>query len=155
LTTESLAAALQREHREIDAGIEEFVRAGDVWALTGAVRALRRHIYLEEEFLFPSLAGAGLLAPIFVMLREHGQIWTTLDTLDAAVAGNAAPELLREACRRLTVLEQHHNPKEERILYPQADHALTPAAAARLQAFLASGELPDGWVCERARVPSR
>ena len=155
MTTESLAAALQREHREIDAGIEEFVRAGDVWALTGAVRALRRHIYLEEEFLFPSLAGAGLLAPIFVMLREHGQIWTILDTLDAAVAGNAAPELLREACRRLTVLEQHHNPKEERILYPQADQALTPAAAARLQAFLASGELPDGWVCERARVPSR
>jgi site-specific DNA-cytosine methylase len=55
----------------------------------------------------------------------------------------------------LTVLEQHHNPKEERILYPQADQALTPAAAARLQTFLASGELPDGWVCERARVPSR
>jgi regulator of cell morphogenesis and NO signaling len=155
MTIASLAATLRRQHREIDTGIEEFLRAGDVWALTRAVRALRRHIYLEEEFLFPPLAGAGLVAPIFVMLREHGQIWVTLDTLDAALAGDADPEVLDAACRRLTVLEQHHNPKEERILYPQADHALPAPAAARLQAFLASGELPDGWVCERARVPSR
>ena len=59
MTTESLAAALQREHHEIDAGIERFLRAGDVGALTRAVRALRRHIYFEEEFLFPPLAGAG------------------------------------------------------------------------------------------------
>ena len=150
MTTESLAAALQREHREIDAGIEEYLRAGDAWALSRAVRALRRHIYLEEEFLFPPLAGTGLMAPILVMLREHGQIWATLDTLDAALAGGGAPEALREACRRLTVLEQHHNPKEERILYPQADRALPAPDAARLHAFLASGELPDGWVCERA-----
>ena len=155
MTTESLAAALQREHHEIDAGIERFLRAGDVGALTRAVRALRRHIYFEEEFLFPPLAGAGLLAPVFVMLREHGQIWATLDTLDAALGGDAAPEALREACHRLTVLEQHHNPKEERILYPQADQALPAPEAERLRAFLASGELPDGWVCERARVPSR
>jgi hypothetical protein len=101
------------------------------------------------------LAGVGLVAPIFVMLREHGQIWAILDKLDAALAGNAAPELLRDACRRLTVLEQHHNPKEERIIYSQADYALTVPAAGRLRACLASGELPDGWVCERARLPSR
>jgi hemerythrin-like domain-containing protein len=155
MTTESLAAALQREHREIDAGVETFVATGDAWALTGAIRALRRHIYLEEEFLFPPLSGTGLVAPILVMLREHGQIWAVLDRLDAALAGLAAPDVVRDLCRQLTVLEQHHNPKEERTLYPQSDHALTAAAAARLQDFLASGALPDGWVCERARVPSR
>ncbi|HEX6497666.1 MAG TPA: hypothetical protein VF054_01390 [Micromonosporaceae bacterium] len=45
----------------------------------------------------------------------------------------------------------HHNVKEERILYPQAERTLTAEAGADLRTFLESGELPDGWVCERAR----
>ncbi|HET7045217.1 MAG TPA: hemerythrin domain-containing protein, partial [Gaiellaceae bacterium] len=56
----TLAAALEREHREIDAGIEAFdvesaENGGRVESLTGAISALRRHIYLEEAFLFPAL----------------------------------------------------------------------------------------------------
>src|SRR5690554_5908558 len=78
----SLAAALEREHREIDDGLEIFSAGGEGTderreALERAIRALRRHIYLEEEFLFPPLREAGLVAPIFVMLREHAQIWAT------------------------------------------------------------------------------
>lgn len=46
---DTLAAALEREHREI-----------------------------EEEFLFPPLCEAGTVAAISVMLREHGEIWETL-----------------------------------------------------------------------------
>jgi regulator of cell morphogenesis and NO signaling len=153
--TESLAAALVREHREIDDGIQEFVRVGDTRALTRAIRALRRHIYLEEEFLFPPLRDAGLLAPIFVMLREHGQLWDTLDALDRALTSGGAADIVCDLCRQLMVLEQHHNPKEERIVYPQADHVLTAPATTRLRDFLAAGVLPDGWVCERARMASR
>lgn len=56
---ESLAAALEREHHEIDAGIAAFTAApGDWQPLARAIRALRRHIYLEEEFLFPLLREA-------------------------------------------------------------------------------------------------
>lgn len=153
--TESLAAALKREHREIDRGVERFVRIGDIAALARAIAALRRHIYLEEQFLFPPLRQAGLVAPIFVMLREHGQLWSTLDALDTALADGAAADTARDLCRQLTVLDQHHNPKEERILYPQADHVLTTVATARLRDFLAAGRLPEGWVCEHAQVPSR
>lgn len=155
MSTESLAAALQREHREIDAGIDSFLRTGNTGALTRAIRALRRHIYLEEEFLFPPVREAGLVAPIFVMLREHGQLWATLDALDTALTEHAPADTVSDLCRQLTVLELHHNPKEERIVYPQADQALTARATARLRAFQDSGTLPNGWVCERARVPSR
>ena len=41
----SLAAALEREHHEIDAGIAAFTAApGDWRPLARAIRALRRHI---------------------------------------------------------------------------------------------------------------
>ena len=148
METESLAEALEREHHKIDAGIAAFSTAPwDRQPLTGAIGALRRHIYLEEEFLFPLLheAEPGLAAPMFVMLREHAQIWDTLDSLEhAADTGRGTGFTLP---KRLTVQLLHHNLKEEKILYPRADDLLPPAAADRLREILGSGELPDGWVC--------
>jgi iron-sulfur cluster repair protein YtfE (RIC family) len=145
----TLATALEREHREIDAGIEAFLAApadgpDESEPLQRAMAALRRHIFLEEAFLFPPLREAGLFAPIFVMLREHGEIWDTLDALAAARA--PASGLCRELLGRL----ERHNTKEEQIVYAQADAVLTAAAGAELMAFLAAGRLPDGWVCARA-----
>ena len=145
---ETLAMALEREHQEIDAGIAAFTAApGNPQPLTRAIRALRRHIYLEEEFLFPLLCEAepGLAARVFVMLREHAQIWAALDSLDRELdtGGDSGLAL----CKQLTVRLLHHNLKEEKILYPRADDALPTAAAGRLRAFLSSADLPDGWVC--------
>lgn len=145
---ESLAEALEREHQEIDAGIAAFTSAPwDRQPLRRAIGALRRHIYLEEEFLFPLLheAEPGLAAPIFVMLRDHAQIWGTLDSLEHAADTGSGTGLTPP--KRLTVQLLHHNLKEEKILYPRADDLLSPAAADRLRAFLASGELPGGWIC--------
>lgn len=45
----------------------------------------------------------------------------------------------------------HHNLKEEKTLYPQADAVLTASATERLRAFLDSGELPKDWVCQKVR----
>jgi hypothetical protein len=143
---DSLAAALEHEHREIDAGIEAYLAGDDAGALTRAMQALRRHIFLEEEFLFPPLREAGLVAPIFVMLREHGEIWDTLDAAEARLAGGSAAPVCRELLEQL----DRHNSKEEPIIYPQADTALSGPASAGLRAFLASGRMPEGWVCARA-----
>ena len=153
METESLAAALEREHQEIDEGLTAFTAAPhDPRPLARAIRALRRHIYLEEEFLFPLLGEAepALRAPVFVMLREHAQIWAVLDTLEDSRRG--APAGIDPAlCRRLASQLLHHNLKEEKVLYPRADDVLSPAAASRLREFLGSGELPEGWVCVKAR----
>lgn len=154
MVAESLADALEREHREIDDGIEAFVAAPSTdagrGALARAIAALRRHIYLEEEFVFPALrdeGGVALVAPIFVMLREHAQIWHELEALEADIAG---PETLHR-CHQLLIRLQHHNLKEERVLYPETDRALPPASVARLAGFLASGRLPNSWACISAR----
>jgi iron-sulfur cluster repair protein YtfE (RIC family) len=150
---ESLAAALEREHHEIDAGLDSLTRDGgspDVQGALRAIAALRRHIYLEEEFLFPPLSGGNLVAPLFVMLREHGQLWRTLDELEAALRASTDPAAVRECCSRLAVQLLHHNVKEERVMYPAADESLPPDIAARLRELLDTGVLPDGWVCAKA-----
>lgn len=151
-----LAKALEREHREIDAGIAAFSprRAADqveAGPLTEAIGALRRHIYLEEEFLFPPLRAAGMMPPVFVMLREHGEMWKILDTLEAALREDPGGDTVLSLCEELVPRLEAHNAKEEAILYAQADGILSDEASADLQAFLASGRMPEGWVCERAR----
>jgi len=151
-----LAMALEREHRDIDAGIEAFTsgRADgqvDATVLTRAIEALRRHIYLEEELLFPPLRGAGMMPPVFVMLREHGEMWHTLDNLERELDRDPAGEPVLELCGALMPQLEAHNAKEEAILYAQADAVLSESAAAELQRLLDTGRMPDGWVCERAR----
>ena len=58
------------------------------------------------------------------------------------------PPLLTELAAQL----ERHNTKEEPILYPQADLVLSAAATVELREFLASGRMPDGWVCQRAQT---
>jgi iron-sulfur cluster repair protein YtfE (RIC family) len=158
MQVETLAAALEREHREIDAGIEDYVaKAGpqerDPARLRAAIAALRRHIYLEEEILFPPLRESGLVAPIFVMLREHAQLWQTTEALEhqLRLAGQSGGEDVVSLCHQLSVQLQHHNLKEERIIYPQADLVLAASASAALRDFLSTATLPSGWRCQRAR----
>ncbi|MEO9139754.1 MAG: hemerythrin domain-containing protein [Jatrophihabitans sp.] len=159
MTTETLAEALEREHNEIDAGLERFSAqpssADAVEALRGAMTALRRHIYLEEEFLFPALRGGGdtaMVAPIFVMLREHGQMWQSLDDIERGLGDAGDENAVWTMCHQLLAALTHHNMKEERIIYPQADAHVPAEAAVRLAAFIESGKMPLGWIATKARV---
>jgi regulator of cell morphogenesis and NO signaling len=156
MTEDTLAEALEREHGEIDAGIQAFLSGLADTAcppapepLRQAMDALRRHIFLEEEFLFPPLREAGLFAPIFVMLREHGEMWRAMEVLEAQL-GPRAGTALSEGCHDLLAQLERHNTKEEAIVYPQADEVLTAPAAAGLRAFLEAGRVPAGWVCSGA-----
>lgn len=148
---ESLADMLECEHREIDREIEAFMATSgerDAETLRRAIAALRCHIYVEEELIFPPLRGHELFAPLLVMLREHGQLWDSLNQIERELGTDGSG--LAELCRQLLIQLQHHNLKEERIIYPQADGALAPAEAAECGIILRGGELPAGWVCAKA-----
>lgn len=154
---ESLADALEQEHHEIDDGIGAFAaysaaQVRDLTPLRAAIADLRRHIYFEEEFLFPLLREAGLVAPILVMLREHGQIWDSLTALESEQTTDNDVLML---CHRLAVRLQHHNLKEEKAIYPQADGTLAMQERARLRELLATAVVPAGWACQRAGTAGR
>jgi len=151
----TLSAALEREHRQIDGGIETFaagLSAGkrESEPLAVALAGLRRHIYLEEVFLFPPLREIGMTVPIFVMMREHGELWDSMDELEELLASDATPEAVLAACAGLLEQLDDHNSKEEPVIYPKADDVLSATATDALQAFLADGRTPARWVCARA-----
>ncbi len=151
---ESLSVLLEHEHHEIDAGVETFLEGlsrGETRtpALTRAVEALRRHIYLEEQFLFPPLRAAGMIPPVLVMLREHGEIWRTLDAIQASLP-DGGRTALRERCADLLGLLSRHNAKEEPIIYPQSDAVLSDQAKHHLREFIESGDMPQDWACAQA-----
>jgi len=156
MKTESVGAALEREHREIDAGIEGYGAEGlsdqqRVESLQRAIDALRRHIYLEEEFLFPPME-PDLAIPTMVMLREHGEIWRRLDAIEAQLGRDGPDDSLAQACRELLVQLASHNAKEEPIFYGTADEALSAAESTELGGLIDSGRMPDGWVCRQAHL---
>ncbi|GAB3609798.1 hemerythrin domain-containing protein [Humibacter ginsengiterrae] len=151
----TLGAALEAEHREIDGGIERFLdtlRQGipDTEALVRAMEGLRRHIYLEEAFLFPPLNDAGMTMPIFVMLREHGELWRAMNGIDALLGDDLDEDAVGRSAVDLLALLDKHNSKEEPVIYTKADEVLDADASAELRIFLTDGELPDGWVCSGA-----
>ncbi len=153
----SLADAFTHEHHAIDAGIEEYlastqpdplVRAAP---LLGAMSALRRHIYLEEEIVFPHLPRGPLMMPLMVMYREHGELWRRMDALaDRLQAPGQPADDVAATCRELLDLLDAHNTKEEPVIYPYMDSDLSPAEQAEVRHLLADGELPQGWVCQKA-----
>ena len=146
--TDQIADALTREHHAIDAGIETFLADdADPATLREALDALRRHIYLEERFLFPPLKQS-MMMPIIVMLREHGELWRGMDAIESALSQPEADAQVQ--CRELLRLLDDHNRKEEPIIYPRVDADLPDDVRAELMEFIATGSYPAGWVCEQA-----
>jgi iron-sulfur cluster repair protein YtfE (RIC family) len=150
----ALAVALEREHREVDAGLSVFLtelEAGRVDAdgLDTVLEALRRHIYAEERILFPPIRHGGMAMPVAVMMAEHGTIWRAMEALAACVAAGDS-DRIGEAGRNLLDHLAEHNAKEEDVIYPAADTGLAPEQAADLADFIATGLMPDFWECLEA-----
>lgn len=151
----AVGTVLEQDHQRIDAHFDAFARSldeggADAAAFAAGSTALRHHIYVEEEHHFPALRAAGLLGPILVMLREHGEIWDVLDELEATLGRGVPAAGLTAAWQRLERVLGEHNAKEERILYPAGDQALSEEIAEEVLTALSSGSTPPGWVCEMA-----
>jgi len=142
---------LEQQHRRIDRGIQGVVDGtGELPALAEALALLQLHIYAEEQILFPLLEQARLTMPVFVMRREHGQMWPLLDGLSAQCRSAARAQTLRGACAELLQSLQMHNPKEELILYTTADRLAAEAADDALSQRLQAARMPPGWTCAMA-----
>lgn len=84
------------------------------------------HFAREERVLFPAFEEATGMTegPTAVMRMEHEQMRHMLSQLAEAVAAEDGPRFL-DLSETLMVLIQQHNMKEEQMLYPMCDRALT------------------------------
>ncbi|WP_409434184.1 hemerythrin domain-containing protein [Mycobacterium sp. SMC-14] len=154
MSDEALSAALEREHQQIEAGIGAFLGgleggSADVEGLRVTLAVLRRHIYLEEQLLFPPISRGAHMMAVFGMIRGHGEIWRTMNALEDLSRAGAEHATLRGACCRLLDQLADHNKVEEPVIYPAADTGLAPEVAAEVAEFLAAGRMPEGWTCAR------
>lgn len=150
----SIGAVLEQDHRRIDRHFATFAAklAGgrvDSEQFEAGASGLRRHIWVEEEIHFPPLREAGLMGPIMVMLREHGEIWDLLDAIDEQLASGADASAILPVWEQVAAILEAHNLKEERILYPSGDQVIDAATASDILAALET-DLPEGWVCDMA-----
>ena len=102
---------------------------------------LRRHIRFEDELLFPEFeAKAGFsprMGPTAVMRDEHREILQLLGRIEEGMGdGGSSVDSLRHGLHSVL---GNHNLKEEHIVYPGTDQALTSAErdalVARIQAL--------------------
>ena len=131
----SLSEFFTHDHRSCDgnwADVEAAVESGRAEDIAAAWQrfdgSMRRHLQMEEEVLFPAfeeVTGMRDAGPTFIMRSEHAQMRGLLDQMGAA-AGSGAWEDLVDLGDTLLMLIQQHNAKEEQMLYPMSERALSP-----------------------------
>ena len=89
-------------------------------------RQMAAHFSTEEQVLFPAFeaASGSSMGPTQMMRMEHAQMNTLMRMLDATVAA-CDRDGFAGAADTLLIMMQQHNMKEENILYPMCDRALS------------------------------
>ena len=152
----TISSVLQTEHREVEKLLDRFEQAlgeerVDAPPFQEAARILHRHIYLEEELLFPEVEARGLIGPTQVMTLEHGQIWQLLESILDGIRSGAEPERIQDTFRALRGVLEGHNMKEEQVLYPTADQFLAGPEHGGIVRRLTEAIAPEGWTCRARR----
>lgn len=118
------------------------VDAGDVARFIGFLRefADKCHHGKEEGILFPALTAAGMPeqdGPVGVMLSEHVQGRTLIQTMEDAITSTPDYAKFAAAARAYSDLLRAHIRKENEVLFPMAERLLP---ADRLAAIYESFE---------------
>lgn len=128
-----VTARLAAHHKQCDEDFvtaEGAVRKGD-WA-AGAVafdmfrREAEAHFGAEEDVLFPAFERTTGInsGPTRMMRMEHMQMRSLFEQLASALAAKDEHGFLGTA-ETLLIMLQQHNLKEENILYPMCERALS------------------------------
>ena len=133
----TISQFMQQNHRDCDdlfARAEASATDGD-WGNTathwaGFCRLMEHHLRMEEDVLFPAFEDqtGQTQGPTMVMRMEHQQVRALLAEMSSCLEEQNQERFLGLA-ESLMVLIQQHNMKEEQMLYPMTDRALSDAAA--------------------------
>jgi hemerythrin-like domain-containing protein len=132
----SFLKVLPKHHQHCDAlfiAAEESAQNRDWLAAKSAFEQfneqMHAHFEAEETILFPAFEDAtGMIqGPTQMMRLEHQQMRSVLAQVQAACAAEDG-EAYAGLAETLLILMQQHNMKEEHILYPMCEEALTEEA---------------------------
>ena len=148
----TISGVLEPEHRWID---ERFARFRGLLAdghvnkdpFQEATMVLHRHMYVEEEILFPEVEARGLAGPVAVMLQEHGEICRILNNVQDLIGSRAQPRDIEDSLKAVLHVLEDHSAKEEQVLYPTADQVLDGPEFTQLVQRIKEATPPEGWVC--------
>lgn len=154
----TLQAALEQDFPDIQRAISDFlVQRGGLMAASAALRramtTLRRHIYVEEEFLFPLLQDAEMAGPLYAMSGEHQDLWLAMDQMEQELRQEGSQEARKQACRILRAEVDRHVTNEDPIVFRYAEETLTSQEQADLRDFVENVTLPSEWRCREPRRP--
>ena len=138
--TPSVTEYLEQDHHRIDhllAEVRQMLADGELERADSTFdeveRALRRHIRIEEEVLFPIFEARMAMGsrPVAVMSHEHRMLDHVLAGIRQALDGGdrARARSLEETLRGLIAA---HNAKEERFLYPAIEGVLADGEREKL-----------------------
>ncbi|MDA8363451.1 MAG: hemerythrin domain-containing protein [Gammaproteobacteria bacterium] len=138
---DSICSVFGAHHRHCDDllnATENLVHRGN-WpgaetSLRAFVGAMLHHLDAEESILFPAVeARTGQVwGPTRIMRMEHQQMCALFENMRQDIEARDRQHYLGLSETLLTLLQQH-NLKEEQVLYPLADRALTGEISGLLQ----------------------
>ncbi len=115
---------LIEDHRELDVKLEklrDIISKGEIDTVLFAQisKSLKRHIYIEEEEIFPSISKRSneLRQRIAGLEMEHASIWMLLDRVEKEISVRnveKSPKYIEEISSILV----SHNEQEEDKVYP-------------------------------------
>lgn len=143
---------LTDQHRSMELGIAGLVDgSGSRQELADAVYLLRRHIYVEEAFLFPIIEqDEGRAMALAQMRYEHGDMWPHIESAIDLLAANADLDDLLPASEAMLRLLRIHDRKEEDAIYSVAERYQEGDGRPPLADLLRPRDIPGGWKCRYA-----
>lgn len=143
---------LTEQHHIIEEGIVGLVDgSGDRKALSEAIYLLRKHIYVEEEVLFPLVAEDGQRDMALAQMKyEHGDMWPHIEQAVQLLEQKAPLDDFFDGCQALMAYLQEHDAKEEEAIYTVADRYSADAKRPPLATYFENYDIPNGWKCLRA-----
>ena len=131
--TDSLTAHVCREHGLLNALLRDVCHDVDTGQLDAArisgeafERRLARHLRVEERLLFPLFeARVGILGgPTATLRQEHREIERCVSLMREALDRGDA-DAFQDSLRLLRTILRQHYAKEEHVLFPTTDAALS------------------------------
>ncbi|QKR00823.1 hemerythrin domain-containing protein [Metallosphaera tengchongensis] len=144
----SLIDRLVQDHAEEDvllekvkAIVEEGRGDGQVMELMDRFsRNLKYHIFLEEEYLFPMIAGEYIFRWNFELMNQHVALWNLVEKIESSFRRGELEEVKKSVYLLSSLLKVHNAIEERNGIYEEIGKALKERGGMELPS-----EMPKGW----------